>query len=115
MSISAITTILRFLMRPKQTLTFILLLFALAAESASGSEFSVASIFSDGMVLQRGEPVPVWGWADPGTTVAVDFNGQKKNAVVGDDGAWQVKLDAMKALNTGQPMVVVCGDDSKTI
>jgi len=59
--------------------------------------------------------VPVWGWADPGATVAVEFNEQRKTATVGADGRWQVTLDAMKALNTGQKMAVVCGDDSKTI
>lgn len=73
------------------------------------------AIFADGMVLQRGEPVPVWGWADPGATVAVQFNGQKKSTVADTNGRWQLKLDAMKALNTGQKMVVVCGDESKTI
>lgn len=44
---------------------------AISAGGAPGSELSVASIFSDGMVLQRGELVPVWGWADAGATVAV--------------------------------------------
>jgi len=67
------------------------------------------------MVLQREEPTPVWGWAAPGARVTVAFNGQRKTATVGADGTWQVKLDAMKALNTGRKMVVVCGDDSKTI
>jgi len=92
-----------------------LALVALLPLSVFGGEFSVASIFSDGMVLQRGESVPIWGWANSGTTVVVEFNGQKKTATVDADGEWQVKLDAMQALNTGQKMVVVCGDDSKVI
>ena len=33
----------------------------------------VAGIFANGMVLQRGMPVPVWGWASPGRTVEVAF------------------------------------------
>lgn len=77
--------------------------------------FSIASIFSDGTVLQRGESVPVWGWANAGAHVVVQFNGQEKTAVAGDDGKWQVKLDAMEALNTGQKMKIVCRDESKTI
>ena len=92
-----------------------LALLALLPIDAFGGEFSIASIFSDGMVLQRDEPVPVWGWADSGATVAVEFNGQKKSTVADTNGRWQLKLDVMKALNTGQKMVVVCGDDSKTI
>jgi sialate O-acetylesterase len=35
-------------------------------------------IFSDGMVLQRGQAVPVWGWADPDTSITVEFAGQSK-------------------------------------
>ncbi len=92
-----------------------LALVALLPLNVFGGGFSVASIFSDGMVLQRGESVPVWGRADSGATVSVDFNGQKKNATVGDDGRWQVKLDAMQALHAGRSMVVVCGDESITI
>ena len=92
-----------------------LALFALLPNIGLGGELSVASIFSGGMVLQRGEPVPVWGWADAGATVAVEFNDQKKSATAGADDRWQVKLDAMHALNTGQKMVVVCGDESKTL
>ena len=38
-------------------------------------------VFGDHMVLQRGQPVPVWGWAQPGETVTVTFAGQKKQAV----------------------------------
>ena len=67
------------------------------------------------MVLQREEPVPVWGWAKPGARVSVAFNGQKNSATVSTDGRWQVKLDAMKASSTNQKMVVTCGDESKTI
>ena len=98
----------------KLTLFFLTLSSLLPGNCLAG-EFSVATIFSDGMVLQRAEPVPVWGWADAGATVVVEFNGQKKTTAADTDGRWQVKLDAMKALNTGQKMVIVCGDDSKTI
>ena len=38
------------------------------------------------MVLQRGLPVPVWGWADAGEKVSVSFAGQTKTANAGDDG-----------------------------
>mgnify|MGYP001141296601 CR=1 FL=1 len=99
-------------------LAILLALCLLGAEcchaDANGA-LKLPAIFSHGMVLQRGEPVPVWGWADSGATVAVEFNGQRKTATAGADGAWQVKLDAMKALNAGTTMNVVCDNDSKTI
>ncbi len=37
-----------------------------AATSLLQAEVSVAPIFTDHAVLQRGQPIPVWGWADPG-------------------------------------------------
>jgi sialate O-acetylesterase len=33
----------------------------------------LAPIFGDHMVLQRKKPVPVWGTAKPGETIAVSF------------------------------------------
>jgi sialate O-acetylesterase len=34
--------------------------------------FRTAGIFTDHMVLQRDQPLPVWGWAAPGRTVNVE-------------------------------------------
>ena len=33
--------------------------------------------FADHAVLQRQQPVPVWGWSKPGTEVTVEFAGQR--------------------------------------
>ena len=56
-----------------------------------------ASVFTDHMVLQRSKPVPVWGDAEPGATVIVEFAGQKRSAVASDGGEWRVDLDPMPA------------------
>lgn len=40
------------------------------------SQFRVATIFSDNMVLQRDTKIPIWGWAEDGTQVKMIFNGQ---------------------------------------
>ena len=42
---------------------------ALLAALAHGAPFRLASIFQNGMVLQRNAPIPVWGWTTPGATV----------------------------------------------
>lgn len=60
-------------------------------------------IFGNDMVLQQGAAVPVWGWADPGEKVTVEFAGQKKQTEARADGTWQLKLDALKA--SDQPAV----------
>ena len=52
-------------------------------------------LFSNHAVLQRDLEVPVWGWADPGTDVTVEFAGQKVTAKAGNDGKWMLKLGKM--------------------
>ena len=50
------------------------------------------------MVLQRGRPVPVWGWAAPGEAVSVTFRGQAYRASAPDaQGRWQATLPATPA------------------
>lgn len=61
------------------------------------AELTVASLFTDGAVLQRDLPVPVWGTSDAGTKVTVIFAGQEKSSVADAGGKWQVELDPMAA------------------
>ncbi len=81
----------------KPAFTFLLALLLLPFGEISAGELKLATVFSDHMVLQRDKSVPVWGWADPGEKITVEFGGQKQSAVVDADGRWQVKLDPMEA------------------
>ena len=56
-----------------------------------------ATIFADNMVLQQGVEVPVWGKADPGESVTVNFAGQSVSTTADADGKWMVKLAPMTA------------------
>ncbi len=56
-----------------------------------------AGVFSDHAVLQRDMAVPVWGTADAGAEIIVEFAGQKKTAKADAGGKWSVKLDPMSA------------------
>ena len=67
----------------------------LAAGSVQAVE--LPRVFADGMVLQRGQPLPVWGHAAPGAKVSVDFAGQHAQASADAEGNWQVQLQAMPA------------------
>src|SRR5689334_11169701 len=73
--------------------TVVVLLFA----SGLVAEDRVAYIFQDNMVLQRDKPVPIWGWAAPGSAVEVAFAGQKKQGTADAKGYWKVSLDPMAA------------------
>ena len=57
----------------------------------------IAEIFDNHMVLQSGIPVPVWGWAEKGEEITVEFSGQIKMTVTDDNGRWSVRLDPMKS------------------
>jgi sialate O-acetylesterase len=70
------------------------------------SEVSLARIFTDDMVLQREEPVRIYGTGDiEGETVTVSFGGQMKTATV-NKGMWEVWLDPMKADTLGQTLTI---------
>ncbi len=63
--------------------------------SAEASPAFIPDIFSDGMVLQRNSPAPVWGEAAPDEQITVTFNGQEKSAFSNGVGEWIVHLDPM--------------------
>lgn len=60
------------------------------------AEVMPAPLFSDGMVMQRGVPVPVWGTAGKGETVAVAFCGQTVSTMADEQGKWSLKLAQLK-------------------
>ncbi|MDD5454227.1 MAG: sialate O-acetylesterase [Candidatus Ratteibacteria bacterium] len=54
-------------------------------------------LISDGMVLQRDTNVKIWGWANAGEKITVNFNGKTYKTAAGKDGRWEVKLPQLKA------------------
>jgi sialate O-acetylesterase len=55
------------------------------------------TLFQDHAVLQRDQPIPVWGSATPGQAVQIEFAGKRVNARADSDGRWQAKLPARHA------------------
>jgi sialate O-acetylesterase len=60
------------------------------------ADVKLPALFSENMVLQRGIYLPVWGWADEGESVTVEFRGQKDTAKT-SGGKWSVTLPAQRA------------------
>ena len=73
------------------------LLTVLLFVSTSLGEIRFAGIFSDHMVLQREQKVPVWGWGDVGEEVVVTMKGNSVGAKTDKNGRWEVQLPAMMA------------------
>ena len=80
---------------------------------ASQADVRLPQIFGDHMVLQREQPIPVWGWADPGEEVSVELGDKAVSTVAGDDGRWMVKLPAQQA--GGPVALTVKGKNSLTL
>lgn len=74
--------------------------------NAFGEPVELAGIFTDNMVLQQGMPVRVWGTAEPGTQVFVEFAGQTQSEEVNENGEWLVTLDPMQASSKPRKMTV---------
>ena len=63
---------------------------------AAHTDVRLPGLFSHHMVLQQELPVPVWGWADEGEEVTVQFRDQRVTTVA-RNGKWAVRLQPMKA------------------
>lgn len=63
----------------------------------AAAALELASPFTDHLVLQRELPVPIWGTANPGEKVTVEFGGQSSSAVADDHGRWRITLQPLNA------------------
>lgn len=70
------------------------------------AELTLAPLFRDGAVLQRDQPVPVWGTAKPGAKVRVQFGPQAVDTIADARGGWTVHLAPLKASATSAELVV---------
>lgn len=73
------------------------------------AQLRLPALFADNMVLQQKKVNRVWGWADPGQLVQVDFLEKNYPAFADANGNWSVFLDAAPAGKTGT-MAVWAGE-----
>lgn len=95
----------------KNLLLTVMLVFCFVA-LAQENTVRLPQFFADGMVLQRGVKIPVWGWGQPGDLVTVSLNsaarsGKRVRTVVAPDGTWKVYLPKQKA---GGPYTLIVGE-----
>ena len=76
----------------KQTIILLMILLAVY----SRAEVQLAPVFSDGMVLQQGMTVPLWGDAAAGEKVTINFNRQEISTTTDEQGKWQLSLSPME-------------------
>ena len=85
-----------------------MMLAALLCMMTAGAKVRLPQLFQNGMVLQRGVDVPVWGWADAGENVSVTLLDAKEKAVstatatADGQGRWRLSLPKKK-IKAGGP------------
>ena len=65
-------------------------------DAPHATQFTVSTVFASDMVVQRGEFIRVWGWADAdqnGKKVTGEFKGMFAEAII-VDGAWEITFTA---------------------
>lgn len=78
----------------------------LGTVAVSHADVVLPQVMGSKMILQRGVAAPVWGWADQGEAVTVEFAGQSKTAKPDASGKWMVKLDPLTASAESRVMTI---------
>ena len=77
------------------------------------AEVKLASVFGEGMVLQREMPVPVWGTAEPNEEVTVEIAEITATVKTAKNGGWSLRLPP---LPVGGPYTMnVSGSNALTV
>ncbi len=87
-------------------LCFIMIVLSLLVGSAA-ADVALPTIFSDHMVLQQAQKVPVWGWAEPNERISVRFANQVVATTTDQDGKWRVTLAPLAVNDKPQTLKVV--------
>jgi sialate O-acetylesterase len=94
---------------------FVVVMLEVAVLAATGAraEVQLPALISDGMVLQQGVKVNIWGAAAPGEHVSVTLKDQKASGVANGGGEWKVQLGPLRA---GGPFTLtVAGKNTITV
>lgn len=82
----------------QKTFAYLFILLSTVVETdVLQAQIRLPSLVSDSMVLQRDQPIRLWGWALAGEEVRVLFGGKKYTTKTGDEGKWTLTLPPMAA------------------
>ncbi|UZH56733.1 sialate O-acetylesterase [Salinimicrobium tongyeongense] len=90
---------------------FVIMAFLIHQQSGT-AQIVMPKIFSDNMVLQRDEPLMIWGKYLPGETVQVKFSSLIEEVEVQLDSSWQVYFPAHAASSSPQLLSIYTKSDS---
>ncbi len=79
---------------------------ALLAIAQTSAKVRLAPIFSDGVILQRDQPIVIWGTAAAGEIVTVKLRDRGAETRASPDGTWRVTLTALALAQESSDLVV---------
>lgn len=88
------------------------LIFSFLGHSLS-AEIEMPQIFSDNMILQQNQEIPVWGWSEPGDKIRVQFQSQNIESIANEMGKWMVRMSSVEA--TYEPQSMTIQNESESI
>jgi sialate O-acetylesterase len=88
------------------------LAFGCASLPAHAAELGLARLFSDHAVLQRDQPIAVWGTAGAGRKLTVTLAGHIVNGSANAHGKWRIELPPQPA---GGPYALTVTSDGQTV
>jgi sialate O-acetylesterase len=69
------------------------------------ADVTLAPLFRDGAILQRDQPIVIWGTAAAAEKVYVKFRNQNDSVITAADGRWKLTLKPEKATLVGSELV----------
>ncbi len=82
---------------PLKWLSLLLLLACAIAASPLSASLQPASLFQDGMVLQRDKPITIWGTDLPNTTITIQLGDGVYETLSDKNGHWQLATSPKEA------------------
>ena len=81
-----------------------------SAAGAGAAGFALPPFFTDNMVLQQNDraldDTHIWGWADKGETIRVEFQKNNVSTSVKRDGTWRVTLPKLDTNLLGSDLII---------
>jgi sialate O-acetylesterase len=83
-----------------------------ASQTVHAAELGLARIFADHAVLQRDQPITIWGTAGAGSAVSVALAGQTAKGRADAQGKWRLQLPPQPA---GGPYVLTASAEGRSV
>jgi sialate O-acetylesterase len=91
------------------------LLLILLAPATLLAELSLPHFFSNNMVLQRDREVAIWGKANPGANITLNFKGRQVNTWANAGGHWRATINSGPADANGANFLISNGQERTTL